>query len=41
LNSVTDGGNGGAGARGEIWVVEYEADPNTVTGGVGYGIMAG
>jgi hypothetical protein len=34
---VTDGGNGGAGARGEIWVIEYESDPSGGT--TGYGMM--
>jgi hypothetical protein len=36
---VTDGGDGGAGARGEIWVVEYEDDPSTGT--IGFGVICG
>jgi hypothetical protein len=31
---VTDGGNGGSGARGEIWVFEFSSMPNTSGGGV-------
>jgi hypothetical protein len=27
---VTDGGNGGAGGRGEIWVIQYDSDPTGV-----------
>jgi hypothetical protein len=36
LNSVTDGGNGGAGARGEIWVISYGYMPQRA-----YGQMVG
>jgi hypothetical protein len=36
---VTNGGDGGTGARGEIWVVEYEEDPST--GVLGFGVISG
>jgi hypothetical protein len=32
--SATDGGDGGAGARGEIWIFEFSNMPNTSSGSV-------
>jgi hypothetical protein len=31
---VTDGGNGGAGGRGEIWIIEFSNMPNSSSGSV-------
>jgi hypothetical protein len=32
VNSVTNGGDGGAGGRGEIWVIQYGKMPNNSSG---------